>query len=102
MLLILFCCLICVYEYIYVRSNLAVVVLFTLKSESKRSPGTNFAAEDTKEQNIRAIFVYSCEFRIETNSKKTFEYSKFRKQFEYSSYTYYRPVDISYLRKFDC
>ena len=72
--MILFCNLVCVYEYIYVRSNLAVVVFFIVKSESKRLPGTNFAAEDMKEI-IRAIFVYSCEFRIELNSWKTFEFS---------------------------
>ena len=77
MLVILFCNLVCLYEYIYVRSNLAVVVFFIVKSESKRSPGTNFAAEDVTE-NIRAIFVYSCEFRIDSNSRQTFEYSKFK------------------------
>ena len=32
----------------YVRSSLAVVVFFLIKSQSKRSPGTNFAAEDMK------------------------------------------------------
>ena len=64
MLVILFCNVVYVYEYIYVRSNLVVVVVFIVKSESKRSPGTNVSAEDMKE-NIRAIFVYSCEFRIE-------------------------------------
>ena len=31
------------------RSGLAVVVFFIVKSESKRSPGTDFAAEDRKE-----------------------------------------------------
>ena len=31
------------------RSSLAVVVFFIVKSESKRSPGTDFAAEDVKE-----------------------------------------------------
>ena len=40
------------------RSGLAVVVLFMVKSESKRLPVTNFAAEDMKE-NIRMIFVYT-------------------------------------------
>ena len=61
MLLILFCNLVCIYEYIYVRTSLAVVFFFMVKSESERSPGTDFAAEAMKE-NIRAIFVYSCEF----------------------------------------
>ena len=41
----------------YVRSSLTVVVYFLVKSESKRSPGTNFAEQDMKE-NIRAIFAY--------------------------------------------
>ena len=35
-------------------SSLAVVVFFIVKSESKRSRGTDFAAEDIKE-NILAI-----------------------------------------------
>ena len=48
MLEILFCNLMCVYEYIYVRSSLAVVVFFMVKPESKISPGTNFAAEEIK------------------------------------------------------
>ena len=52
----------CVYEYIYVRSNLAFEVFFIVKSESKRLPGTNFASEDKHERNIRAIFIYSCEY----------------------------------------
>ena len=39
MLVILFCNLLYVYEYVYARSNLAVVVFFIVKSESKRSPG---------------------------------------------------------------
>ena len=38
------------------RSSLAVVVFFIVKSESKRSPGTDFAEEDMKE-NIRTVFV---------------------------------------------
>ena len=33
-----------------------VVVFFIVKSESKRSPGTDYTAEDMKE-NIQAIFV---------------------------------------------
>ena len=37
----------------YVKSSLAVV---GCRSESKRSPGTDFVADDMKE-NIRAIFV---------------------------------------------
>ena len=52
---------------IHVRyvSSLAVVVFFKVKSESKRSPGTDFAAEDMKEL-IRAIFVYiAANFLIE-------------------------------------
>ena len=61
MLEILFCNLMCVYEYIYVRSSLAVVVFFMVKPESKISPGTNFAAEEIK-TNFWAIFVYSCTF----------------------------------------
>ena len=36
--------------------GLADLVFFIVKSESKRSPGTDFAAEDMKET-IRAIFV---------------------------------------------
>ena len=60
MLVILFCDLMCVYEFIYVRSSLAFVVFFIVNSESKILPGTNFVAEDMKE-NIRTIFVYSCE-----------------------------------------
>ena len=56
-----------------------VVVFFIVKSESKRSPGTDFAVEDMKE-NIPAIFVYiAANFlisnRIESNRKKTFEIS---------------------------
>ena len=39
------------------RSSLAVVVFFIVKSENKRSPGTDFAVEDMKE-NILMIFVY--------------------------------------------
>ena len=59
MLVILFCNRgVCTHIHIrYVRSILAVIVIFIVKSESKRSPGTDFAAEDMKE-NIRAIFVY--------------------------------------------
>ena len=41
----------------YVRNSLAVVVFFMVKTESKRSPGTDFATEDRKE-NIRAVLVY--------------------------------------------
>ena len=40
----------------YMRNVLAVVVFFIVKSESKRSPRTDFVAEDMKE-NIRVIFV---------------------------------------------
>ena len=48
----------------YVRSSLAVVVCLIVKSESKTSPGTDFAAEDMKE-NIRAIILYiAANFRI--------------------------------------
>ena len=43
------------------RSSLAVIVFFIVKSQSKRSPGTDFAAEQMKE-NILGIFVYSCKF----------------------------------------
>ena len=39
------------------RSSLAIVVFFIIKSESKTSPGTDFAVEDMNE-NIRVIFVY--------------------------------------------
>ena len=39
------------------RSSLAVVVFFIIKSESKSSPGTDFAVED-RNKNIRVIFVY--------------------------------------------
>ena len=40
-------------------------------------------------ENIRTIFVFSCEFPIfESNSGNTFEYSKFRLQIEYSSHPY--------------
>ena len=51
----------CIRIHIRYVSSLAVVVFFIVKSESKTSPGSEFAAEDMKE-NIRAIFVYSCEF----------------------------------------
>ena len=48
----------CIHIHIrYVRSSLAVVVYFIVKSESKSSPGTDFAAEDMKE-NIPVIFAY--------------------------------------------
>ena len=48
----------------YVRSSLMVVVFFIVKSESKRSPGTDFVAEDMK-GNIRKVFVYTAvNFRI--------------------------------------
>ena len=69
----------------YVRSSLAVVVFFIVKSESKRSPGTDFAAEDMKE-NIRMIFIYIAANFFEFNSEKTFEYSKFQILIEYSSH----------------
>ena len=46
------------------KSSLADVVFFIVKSESKRSPGTDFAAEDMKET-IQAIFAYTAaNFRI--------------------------------------
>ena len=49
----------------YVRSSLADVVYFIVKSESKRSPGSDFAEEDMKE-NIRTKFDYAAaNFRIE-------------------------------------
>ena len=49
---------------------MAVVVLFIVKSESKRSPVTEFTAEDMKE-NIQMIFVYITGLQIiESNSKK--------------------------------
>ena len=68
----------------YARSSLAVVVFFIVKSESKRSPGTDFAAENMKEH-IQAIFAYiAANFRVELNSDKTFKYSKFRIRIEYS------------------
>ena len=56
---------VCIHIHIrYVRSSLAVVVFFIVKSERKRSPGTDFAAEDVKE-NIRATFAYiTANFRI--------------------------------------
>ena len=58
MLVILFCNLVCLRIHIrYVRSSLAVVIFFVVKSESNESPGTDFAVEDMKE-NIRGIFVY--------------------------------------------
>ena len=72
----------------YVRSSLAVVVFFIVKSESSTSSGTEFAPEDMKE-NIRAILIYiAANFRIESNSGKKFEYSKFRIRIEYSSHSY--------------
>ena len=53
--------------YIHIKcasSSLSVVVIFTIKSERKRSPGTDFASEDMK-KNIRAIFAYlAANFRI--------------------------------------
>ena len=71
----------------YVSSSLAAVVFFIVKSESKRSPGTNFVMEDMKE-NIRAILVYIAVnyFNFGSNSGKTFEYSNFLIQIEYSSH----------------
>ena len=49
----------CTHTHIrYVRSSLAVVVFFIVKSESKSSPGTDFAAEDMKE-NTQAMFTYT-------------------------------------------
>ena len=55
----------CIHIHIrYVRSSLAVVVYFIVKSESNRSPGTDFVEEDMKE-NIRAIYAYiAANFRI--------------------------------------
>ena len=67
----------------YVRSSLAVVASFIVKSESKRSSGTDFVVEDMKE-NIRAIFVYIAAnllFLIELNSDKTFKYSNMNRIF---------------------
>ena len=62
MLMILFCNLVCVYVYVRIRyvSSLAVVVFFIVMSESWRSPGTDFAAEDMIHEGkyIRAMFVY--------------------------------------------
>ena len=53
----------------YVRSSLAFVVFFIVKSECQRSPGTDFAAEDMKEI-IRAIFVYiAANFRTSNQIK---------------------------------
>ena len=58
MLVILFCNLCIPNIHIrYVRIGLAVVVFFTVKSETKKSPGTDFAAEYMKE-NIQAIYSY--------------------------------------------
>ena len=51
----------------YVRSSLAVVVFFIVKSESKRSPGTDFAAEDMKE-NIRTAYSFIKLRIFESNS----------------------------------
>ena len=43
---------------------MVAVVFFIVKSESKRSPRSDFAVEDMKE-NIQAIFVYlAANFRI--------------------------------------
>jgi len=48
----------------FMTGGLAVVFFFIVKSESKSSPGTDFAAEDMK-KNILAIFVYIfANFRI--------------------------------------
>ena len=72
-----------IYVYIklhirYARSGLAVVVFFIVKSENKRSPGTDFAAEDMKE-NIQAIFVYiTCKF---SNKNRIFVQSLLCKPF---------------------
>ena len=67
MIVILFCNLVCIRIHIrYVRISLADVVFFIVKSESKRSPRADFAAEDMKD-NIRAIFVLiAVNFRIST------------------------------------
>ena len=51
------------------RSSLGVVVFFVVKSENKRSPGTNFTVADMKE-NIRKVFVYNSEF----SNIQNFEY----------------------------
>ena len=46
----------------YVRSSLAVVVFFIVKSESKRSPETDFAADFCEGKYSSDIRLYSCEF----------------------------------------
>ena len=57
------------------------VVISVVKSESKTSPGTNFAAEDMKE-NIQAIFIYTnAHFLIEKRNR--LEYSKFLMQLKF-------------------
>ena len=59
MLVILFCNLVCVYEYIGVMSSsLAFAIFFIVKSESKRLPATDFAAEDMQERK------YSMDIRL--------------------------------------
>ena len=71
-LVILFCILVCIHIHIrYVRSILTVVMFFIVKSESKRSPGTDFAAEDTK-GNIRAIL--SNRIATKRSNIRNFEY----------------------------
>ena len=56
---------------------MAVGVYFIVKSESKISPGTDFVAEDMKE-NILEIFVYiAANFRIagKCSNNKKFKYN---------------------------
>ena len=51
-----------IYTYkIYVRSSLAVVVFFIVKSESKRSPGTNFAGGHEGKYSSD-VHLYKCKF----------------------------------------
>ena len=85
------------------RSNLAVVIIVILKSESKRSPGTNLAAEDVN-KNIRreSCIAANFEFRIESNRTAGKRSNIRNVEYSNSSLPYCRPIHISYLRTFDC
>ena len=70
----------------YVTSSLAVVIVFIDKSESKIARDRFYGGghEGKYSSDIR---LYSYEFsNFESNSGKTFEYSKFRIRIEYSSH----------------
>ena len=66
----------------YVRSSLAVVVCFIDKSVRDRFCGGGYEGKYSSD-----IRLYTYEFsNFESNSDKTFEYSKFEIRIEYSSH----------------